>query len=101
MTSHNEKFKLGLESFELGLNKFADMSFQEFAASRLGSRMKLPAEKWTSSWNSDDNQWLPDHVDWRKRGFVRDVGDQGSCGSCWAFSTVGSVEGQWYNATGL
>jgi len=43
---------------------------------------------------------IPTSIDWRTKGAVLPVKNQGQCGSCWAFSTVCSLEGHWQIQTG-
>lgn len=79
------------------LNNFADLSPEEFRSSILMTPRPPPSHP-TMRYVSDSG--LPDSFDWREKGVVTNVKDQGSVGSCWAFSTVGNVEGQWAMSSG-
>lgn len=81
------------KTFKVTLNKFACYTPAEYNA-LLGYRPSTHSK--TETFGQVSSQNAPDQVDWRKKGAVNAVQDQGNCGSCWAFSACASFEGTWF-----
>mmetsp|Transcript_110724 Transcript_110724/g.319864 ORF Transcript_110724/g.319864 Transcript_110724/m.319864 type:complete len:371 (+) Transcript_110724:55-1167(+) len=76
-----------------GLNQFSDMSDEEFRAKILMAPQNCSATHIaTTSTRPAELPDLPVRVDWREKGVVSEVKNQGHCGSCWTFSTTGCLE---------
>lgn len=91
---HNKKYEQGLVSYKLGINKFADLSDDEFhemlnSQEVDGNELKSFGNAESFSISSDQ---LPASIDWRERNAVTPVKHQGQCGSCWAFLAIASIE---------
>jgi len=77
----------------MAVNQFSDLTEAEFESLHMGGYKRLPQSGAAApSFQAKPRGELPDSVDWREKGAVSEVKNQGSCGSCWAFCTTEQIE---------
>ncbi|CAL9758747.1 unnamed protein product [Musa acuminata subsp. burmannicoides] len=94
--AHNAAAEAGGRGFHLGLNRFADLTNEEYRAAYLATRPPATAGRnrvASHRYVHHAGDELPASVDWRAEGAVAAVKDQGRCASGWAFATIAAVEG--------
>jgi len=93
-------------SYYLHVNDFTDMHPEEFRRSTKGfhrgahAKLQGVEPRGAAPVNYDFLKTLPESMDWRDKGVVTPVKNQGGCGSCWAFSSAETLESHLAIATG-
>ncbi|EZA49955.1 Cathepsin K [Ooceraea biroi] len=99
---HNLMAAAGHHSYTLRDNHIADLNTHQYNREMVrlipSRRRRLPSEPIVSVHQSDN---VPESLDWRECGFVTTPVNQQSCGSCYAYSIVESIEGQIFKQTGM
>ncbi|KAG5876323.1 hypothetical protein JTB14_004150 [Gonioctena quinquepunctata] len=97
---HNTRYDNGEVSWYMGVNQFTDMTHEEFV-DMLNLQVATKPELNATRRLFDENLKVPDSINWVEKGAVRDVKNQGGCGSCWTFSATGAIEGQSFIKLGM
>ena len=95
---HNAAYERGYTSYAMSVDgPFADLTDDEFSTLYLMEGQNCSATHTSSGpvpddESSDNNLNLPKAMDWRTQGVITPIKNQGHCGSCWTFSTSGTLE---------
>ncbi|XP_031627883.1 cathepsin L1-like [Contarinia nasturtii] len=101
IVKHNQLYDKGLASYTMSLNAYSDIPHMEFVSLMNGARHEhFRKNESHCELVEMTEESLPKSIDWRSKGGVSKVEEQGRCGSCWAFSVIGAIEGQYFRKTG-
>eukprot|EP01116_Phalansterium_solitarium_P008750 TRINITY_DN22712_c0_g1_i1.p1 TRINITY_DN22712_c0_g1~~TRINITY_DN22712_c0_g1_i1.p1 ORF type:complete len:543 (+),score=146.50 TRINITY_DN22712_c0_g1_i1:426-2054(+) len=91
-------------TYKVAMNQFGDLTPEEMQAvmrpkPAVSRKEMLKTLQFTDT-HFPSGKDLPASIDWVQKGAVNPPKDQGACGSCWTFGTVGTLEGVWFVKTG-
>jgi C1A family cysteine protease len=87
------------QNFTMGVNQFTDLTADEFKKLYI-TGLKADSGIYGCRTFASNDKNAPVAIDWRDKGVVTSVKDQGQCGSCWTFSATGAIESAWAISSG-